>query len=94
MVAVYVLESENNRTRHQESQPMYATFLLSARYLNEGHPVADCRTTDYLRQEIAFFETRLHEMGEQGDCAYERALSRTYEVLLRERRVQLAQLHA
>ena len=32
------------------------------------------------------FEARLHEMGDAGDCAYERALSRAYETLLRERR--------
>jgi hypothetical protein len=49
---------------------------------------------DFLRQEIAFFEARLHEMGEKGDCAYEHALSRAYETLLRERRGQLTQLQA
>ncbi|MFO1372428.1 MAG: hypothetical protein U1F42_08545 [Candidatus Competibacteraceae bacterium] len=54
--------------------------------------LADYRAADYLRQEIAFFETRLNEMGETGDCAYEHALSRAYETLLRERRYQLAQL--
>jgi hypothetical protein len=49
---------------------------------------------DYLRQEIAFFETRLTEMGERGDCAYERALSKAYKTLLRERREQLAKLNS
>ena len=73
---------------------MHANFALSAPYPNRGHLAADYRGIDFLRQEIAFFETRLDEMGEQGDCAYERALSRAYEVLLRERRSQLAQLQA
>jgi hypothetical protein len=52
------------------------------------HHAAD----DYLRQEIAFFEARLSEMGEKGDCAYEHALSRAYRGLLRDRRQQLARL--
>jgi len=73
---------------------MYANITLCTRHPGRGHPVADYRVTDYLRQEIAFFETRLHEMGEQGDCAYERALSRAYETLLNERRHQLTQLQA
>lgn len=73
---------------------MSVNLALGAHYVSCGYPLADYRGVDYLRQEIAFFETRLHEMGEQGDCAYERALSRAYEVLLRERRSQLAQLQA
>ena len=51
------------------------------------------RTVDYLRQEIAFFESRLLEMGESGDCAYERALSNVFRALLAERRTQLASLN-
>lgn len=50
-------------------------------------------SADYLRQEIAFFEARLKEMGETGDCAYERALSKTYRIFLQQRRGQLAQLY-
>ncbi len=73
---------------------MHADFALSTRQGSRGHPVADYRAVDFLRQEIAFFEARLHEMGEAGDCAYERALSRAYETLLRERRSQLTQLQA
>lgn len=71
---------------------MQPNFAFGARYPNRGHLAADYRTVDYLRQEIAFFEARLSEMGEQGDCAYEHALSRAYETLLRERRGQLAEL--
>lgn len=51
-------------------------------------------TVDYLRQEIAFLEARLNEMGEKGDCAYEHALSKAYHVLLEERREQFATLNA
>lgn len=49
------------------------------------------QSLDFLRQEIAFFEGRLTEMGESGDCAYERALSKVYQALLSERRHQLAE---
>lgn len=73
---------------------MHANIMLSTHQAGYGHPRADYRVADYLRQEIAFFEGRLQEMGEQGDCAYERSLSRAYEILLRERRSQLAQLQA
>ena len=73
---------------------MYVNLALSTHPVSLGHPMADYRAADYLRQEIAFFETRLHEMGESGDCAYEHALSRAYVTLLCERRQQLAQLQA
>lgn len=73
---------------------MYAPLTLGTQHAGRGHPLADYRAADYLRQEIAFFESRLSEMGEKGDCAYEHALSRAYETLLSERRQQLAQLQA
>jgi hypothetical protein len=73
---------------------MYADIMLGTRHAGRGHPVADYRAVDFLRQEIAFFEARLSEMGEKGDCAYEHALCRAYETLLSERRDQLAQLQA
>ena len=73
---------------------MHARFMLGVHPLSLGHLAADNRAADHLRQEIAFFESRLYEMGEQGDCAYERALSRAYEILLHERRQQLAHLPA
>ena len=58
-----------------------------------AQPIPSGRTVDYLRQEIAFFESRLSEMGESGDCAYERALSNVFRTLLAERRSQLASLN-
>ncbi|MEI2782820.1 MAG: hypothetical protein V9H25_16840 [Candidatus Competibacter sp.] len=73
---------------------MYADIMLGTRHAGRGHPIADYRAADFLRQEIAFFEARLSEMGEKGDCAYEHVLCRAYETLLSERRDQLAQLHA
>lgn len=73
---------------------MRANLAMSTYPISLGHPMADYRAADYLRQEIAFFETRLHEMGETGDCAYEHALSRAYATMLCERRRQLAQLQA
>lgn len=73
---------------------MYTEIMLGTHPVGCGHPVADYRAADFLRQEIAFFETRLYEMGEKGDCAYEHALSRAYELLLRERRDQLSRLQA
>lgn len=43
-------------------------------------------------EEIAYFEARLIEIGHSGDCAYEKALARTYRNLLDDRRWQLSQL--
>ena len=45
-----------------------------------------------LQDEIATLEARLAEMGEDGDCAYERAMSRLYTGMLEERRRRLATL--
>ena len=41
--------------------------------------------TDYL-------EDRLATMGEEGDCAYERAMSRLYTTMVEDRKRQLAAL--
>jgi len=46
------------------------------------HPVDEQR----LREEIAYFEKRLSQMGLAGDCAYERALAAAFRSLLQERR--------
>jgi len=42
-----------------------------------------------LLQEIAFLEARLFQLRNDGDCAYERALGRTYTALLGLRRQEL-----
>lgn len=68
---------------------MQHNFILGSTYAGRDHGAED-----YLRQEIAFFEARLMEMGEKGDCAYEHALSRAYKALLKERKSQLACLQA
>jgi hypothetical protein len=67
---------------------MTREILLSTHHAGHGQFAAD-----YLRQEIAFFEARLHEMGESGDCAYEHALSKAYRTLLQQRKSQLAALN-
>ena len=46
------------------------------------HPLDEQR----LREEIAYFEKRLYQMGLAGDCAYERALAAAFRTLLQERR--------
>jgi hypothetical protein len=43
----------------------------------------------HLIEEIAFLEGRLLAIGQTGDCAYEKSLSKTYRSLLCERRKQL-----
>ena len=68
---------------------MRQDIIISTQHRGHGHMAAD-----YLRQEIAFFEARLNEMGEKGDCAYEYALSKAYQVLLQERKNQLAALQS
>jgi hypothetical protein len=66
---------------------MNREIIISTHFAGHGH-----FATDYLRQEIAFFEGRLIEMGESGDCAYEHALSKAYRALLKQRKSQLAAL--
>ncbi len=43
-------------------------------------------------EQIAYFETRLEEMGGSGDCAYEKSLVRVYETQLGEQRQLLMSL--
>ncbi|WP_297528542.1 hypothetical protein [Thiohalobacter sp.] len=50
--------------------------------------------TRLLEEEIRLFEWRLARLGLDGDCAYERALSRAYGSLLEERRSRLAAMRA
>jgi hypothetical protein len=66
---------------------MYYNLVMSTQHAGHQHAA-----TNYLRQEIAFLEMRLLEMGDRGDCAYEHALSKAYQVLLQERKQQLARL--
>ena len=42
-----------------------------------------------LRDDIAYLEARLTEIGHDGDCAYEKAMIRFFEQQLAERRAQL-----
>jgi len=45
-----------------------------------------------IHEEIAVLQRRLDDMGQDGDCAYERAMARVYAGLVEKRREQLAQL--
>jgi hypothetical protein len=45
-----------------------------------------------LLEEIATLERRLDDMGLDGDCAYERAISRLYTGMVEDRKQQLAVL--
>jgi len=47
-----------------------------------------------LLEEIASLERRLHLMGMDGDCAYERAISKLYQRMVEERKQQLADLQS
>jgi hypothetical protein len=43
-----------------------------------------------LREEIAYVEARLAELGDDGDCAYENAMIRFLEQQLAQRRAHLS----
>ena len=45
-----------------------------------------------LQEEIVCIEARLHAIGHNGDCAYEKALARRYSELLQDHRRQLFRL--
>ena len=63
---------------------------------NPGHhdtpPLQGADSINRLKEEIAFLEARLDEMGQSGDCAYEKALVRSYNERLAARRDELAAL--
>lgn len=42
-----------------------------------------------VRDEIAYMENRLHEIGHDGDCAYEKAMIRFFEQQVGMRRAWL-----
>ncbi len=47
---------------------------------------------DQLLDEISWFEARLEAIGGNGDCAYEKALARSYEQAVSSHRARLASL--
>jgi len=53
-----------------------------------GHPAPEHK----LIAEIAWYEARLDEIVNGGECAYEKALARSFEQTLAERRARLAAL--
>lgn len=56
-------------------------------------PLVDEDRVLQLKEEIAALEGRLEDMGMDGDCAYERALSRVYTGMVADRRRQLDVLY-
>jgi hypothetical protein len=57
---------------------------------NVARQTAGSSISERLRTDIVFLESRLQQMGGDGDCAYERALCQAYRQLLAERRQLLA----
>lgn len=51
-------------------------------------------SADALQAQIEALEARLISMGLDGDCAYERAMSKVYDGLLRDRRRRLQAMRA
>jgi hypothetical protein len=54
------------------------------------HSLVAMSDTNRLREEIAYMEARLAEMGDDGDCAYENAMIRFFEQQLAQRRAHLS----
>lgn len=62
--------------KHQNEHPRYARTLSESQLLDE----------------ISWFEARLNAIGGNGDCAYEKALARSYEQAVSSHRERLASL--
>jgi len=52
------------------------------------------RPEHHLMSEITWYETRLRELGESSESAYEKALARSFEEALAARRARLTALRA
>jgi CII-binding regulator of phage lambda lysogenization HflD len=52
------------------------------------------RAARELREEITLLERRIRLMGEDGDCAYERAMSTLYRKMVAERWQKIALLES
>jgi hypothetical protein len=61
-------------------------------YHNADMPLAVGDDRTQLLDEINALESRLAEMGMDGDCAYERAMTRLYTDLVNDRKRRLAVL--
>ena len=62
--------------KHQNAHPTCARTLSESQLLDE----------------ISWFEARLHAVGGNDDCAYEKALARSYEQAVSSHRERLATL--
>jgi len=55
-------------------------------------PIGSDRQRDRLEEEISYMETRLEEIGFEGDCAYEKAISKFFRAQIDVRRRALAEI--
>jgi hypothetical protein len=62
------------------------------KHQNAHSSCARTLSEDQLLDEISWFEARLNEIGGNGDCAYEKALARSYEQAVSSHRERLANL--
>ena len=60
-------------SKRERPQPLHADYTDPAR----------------IREEIAYLETRLNEIGYDGDCGYEKAMIRFFEQQVSMRRAWL-----
>lgn len=58
-------------------------------YEKSNHQIQTEKRIEHLNSEIAMYQSRLHGMGLDGDCAYERALIKVYNGLLAQRNLEL-----
>lgn len=55
-------------------------------------PIGSDRQRDRLEEEISYMETRLEEIGFEGDCAYEKAISKFFRAQIDVRRRAIAEI--
>jgi hypothetical protein len=62
-------------------------------YATSGSRISTAKNRELeLLDEIAILQRRLELMGMEGDCAYERAISKLYQGMVKKRKQQLTAL--
>jgi hypothetical protein len=62
-------------------------------YATSGSRISTAKNRELeLLDEIAILQRRLELMGMEGDCAYERAISKLYQAMVKKRKQQLTAL--
>lgn len=57
--------------------------------MDHSHPYRPPADPRRLHEDIAYIQARLAEIGDDGDCAYEKAMIRFFEQQLAARRARL-----